>query len=183
MATLFAVYENEKHEKTHPFGGSYRPWRCAYVSCVLIDTVSLSVAALCSLIVVFVYIEIGAPYHYLVWICTSLCAALTFTGSVIWVEYFLIFGIYPIIKAGLEKLARPLWLPLKFVVFNAQFWVLFLAMEFVLGLPLFGTESPWFKLGLYALSVVAFFAYDYFITFMVRIYFLRFRERLARFLR
>ncbi|MBQ8719964.1 MAG: hypothetical protein IJY65_02915 [Clostridia bacterium] len=150
---------------------------------VLVDTVSLSVAAICSLIVVFVYIEIGSPYPYLVWICTSLCAALMFTGSVIWLEYFLIFGIYPIIKAKLEKLARPWWLPLKFLIFNAEFWLLFLVMERILGVPMFESDALWLNAALYALSVVAFFAYDYFITFMVRIYFLRFRGRIARFLK
>jgi hypothetical protein len=150
---------------------------------VLVDTVSLSVAAISSLIVVFVYIEIGSPYPYLVWICTSLCAALMFSGSSIWVEYFLIFGIYPIIKAWLEKLARPLWIPLKFLLFNIQFWALFGLMELLLGIPMFESDNLPLNIALYALCIVAFFAYDFFITFMVRIYFLSFRKRIARFLK
>ena len=43
-----------------------------------IEVLDLTVCALASLLVAFVYIEIGAPYYWLVWICTSLCSALLF---------------------------------------------------------------------------------------------------------
>ena len=46
-----------------------------------VDVLDLSACALASLLVVFVYIEIGSPYTYLVWLATSLTAFLFLSGN------------------------------------------------------------------------------------------------------
>ena len=71
----------------------------------VIEVLDLSVCAIASLLVVFIYLEIGSYYPWLVWICTTLATALIYPGSAIWVEYALIFGLYPLIKA-LDETAR-----------------------------------------------------------------------------
>ena len=65
----------------------------------MVDVLDLSVCALASLFVAFVYIEIGSPYPFFVWLGTSLATFLFFPGSIIWLEYLLVFGLYPILKA------------------------------------------------------------------------------------
>ena len=75
-----------------------------------IDVLDLSVCAIASMLVVFVYLEIGSYYPWLVWICTALASALIYPGSIIWAEYLLVFGIYPLIKAYIEKLPKWSWL-------------------------------------------------------------------------
>ena len=147
-----------------------------------IDVMSMTVAAACSLIMVLVYIELGSPYTWLVWLATTLVTVIFAIGSVVWVEYLLVFGIYPIIKGYLEKLTRPLWIPVKFIVFNVQFWALFAIEEFIFGVPFFEFEAVWLKAVVYLLALIVFFVYDYFIAFMANFYLARFHARVQRYL-
>ena len=91
----------------------------------VIEVLDLTVCALSSLLVVFVFLEIGGYYPWLVWICTSLCTALLYPGSIIWAEYALVFGIYPLIKAYIEKLPKWSWFIVKLAYINAVIWGLF----------------------------------------------------------
>ena len=149
----------------------------------LFEIVDLSVCALASLLVVFAYIELGAPYVYLVWLCTSLATALMFPGSIVWIEYFFVFGIYPILKAFIEKRPRVFWLPLKLGFINAMTWAIIGLSQLVFGAPLFASELFIMKVFAYILVNVAFVVYDAFITVMIRLYFDRFRKRFKKFLK
>lgn len=142
------------------------------------EVLDLTVSALSSLIVVFVYLELGSYYPWLVWICTSLSTAILYSGSVIWVEYFLVFGIFPLIKAYIERLPRWTWFPIKLAYINAIVFVLYLICEHLLGVPFFEEEGGFMRVALIALINVAFIAYDMFISVMVRLYFAKFRARI-----
>ena len=144
----------------------------------VIEMLDLTVGALASLIVVFVFVEIGKPYHWLVWICTSLITALVFPGSALWIEYLLIFGIYPILKAYIEKLPTWSWWPVKLVYINAVVGLLAVAMEKLLGIPFFEDEGVWMRVLFWALLNVAFVMYDIFLRTLLRVYFLKYRERI-----
>ena len=143
----------------------------------VIEVLDLSVGAIASLIVVFVFVEIGKPYHWLVWICTGLLTALIYPGSALWVEYLLIFGIYPILKSYIERLPRWSWWPVKLVYINAIVGLLALIMEKLLGIPFFEDEGAWMRVLFWALLNVAFVMYDIFIKVLVRVYFAKYRER------
>ena len=147
------------------------------------EVVDLSVCALASLLVVFAYIELGSPYVFLIWICTSLATALMFPGSIVWVEYLFVFGIYPILKAYIEKLPRAFWLPLKIGFINLMTWAIIILLQLVFGTPLFSSELFIMKVFAYILVNVAFVAYDAFMTVMIRLYFDRIRKRFKKFLK
>ncbi len=149
----------------------------------VIEMLDLTVCAFASLLVVFVYLEIGAYYPWLVWICTTLATALIFPGSVLWVEYALIFGIYPLIKAYIERLPRWSWLIIKLVYINAVIWGIFCISELLLGIPFFGEEGKVLAVITYILMNVAFIAYDFFIVVMVRFYSVKLRPRFKKFLK
>ena len=144
----------------------------------VIEMLDLTVGAIASLIVVFVFVEIGKPYHWLVWLCTSLITALIYPGSALWIEYFLIFGIYPILKAYIEKLPKWSWWPVKLVYINAVVGMLALAMEKLLGIPFFEDEGVWMRVLFWALLNVAFVMYDIFLRTLLRVYFVKYRERI-----
>ena len=156
-----------------------------------IEALDLTVAALTSIIMLFVFIEIGKPYTFLVWIATSLLGALFFTGSLVWVTYFLVFGIYPIMKAYIEKLKRGLWIPIKLVGFVVSGGLVVLFSELILGIPFFGEinlpilsgREYIFKAAVFVMLIAAFFVYDIFLTVMVRFYFSNFRKRIASLLK
>ena len=149
----------------------------------VIEVLDLSVCALASMLVVFIYLEIGSYYPWLVWICTSLATALIYPGSIIWVEYLFIFGIYPLIKAYIEKMPRWTWLIVKLLYVNAVIWGMFCVAEFLLGVPFFGEEGRVMAIITYVLMNVAFVLYDFFIVVMVRFYFEKLRPRFKRFLK
>jgi hypothetical protein len=146
-----------------------------------IEVADLTICAVASLLVVMVYVELGSPYTWLVWLTTSLSTALLFPGSLVWAEYLLVFGVWPILKSYFEKLPRVFWLPLKLVFINALIWVLFFIAEFLLMVPFFEGESLLLKAGFYLLINVTFIVYDKFVTIMTRLYFLKYRERFKRF--
>ena len=148
-----------------------------------VEVLDLSVCALASLLVAFVYIEIGSPYTWLVWICTSLASFLCMPGKFIWMLYLLIFGVYPILKAYIEKLPRGAWLILKLVFINAMIWLLMLGFEFILGIPFFAVDKLWLKVGTYIVMNIGFIAYDLFITVLIRFYFEKLRHRFRNFLK
>ena len=156
-----------------------------------IEVLDLTVAALASLIIAFVYIELGSPYVFFVWLATALLSFIFFPSSMVWLEYFLVFGLYPILKAYIERLPRKLWLPIKLLLANAMIAVLLLLTELITGVPFFeeGATLLGFisgKLLFVAAWVIMNFAgvlYDMFLTAMVRVYFVRYRDRFKKFLK
>lgn len=144
----------------------------------VIEVLDLSVGAIASLIVVFVFVEIGKPYHWLVWICTSLITALIYPGSALWIEYLLIFGIYPILKSYIERLPKWSWWPIKLLYINAVVGMLALAMEKILGIPFFEDEGTFMRVVFWILLNVAFVLYDVFLKVLLRVYFVKYRERI-----
>lgn len=143
----------------------------------------LSACAIASVLVAFVYIEIGSPYTWLVWICTSLTAFILFPEGIIWLEYFAFFGIYPILKAYIERLRRPFWLPIKLVYANAVLVCAIFICELVFMTPFFVIDKLWAKAAIYAILNVAFVAYDIFVTVLVRFYLERLRHRFRHLLK
>ena len=149
----------------------------------MIETLDLTVCALASMLVVFIYLELGSYYPWLVWICTSIATALFFPGSIIWAEYLLVFGIYPLVKSYIERLPRWSWIIVKLVYINLVIGAIFCICELLLGIPFFGEEGTVMKVVVYVLMNVAFIAYDLFITVVVRFYFDKLRPRFKKFLK
>jgi hypothetical protein len=149
----------------------------------LFDVLDLSACAFASLVMVFSYIELGSPYTFLIWICTTLISALVFPASLVWIEYFTVFGIYPIFKAYIERLPRIFWWPVKLVYINVVIWLLILFADLIFGTQLLEGDTVWLQAAMYILINVALVMYDVFITVMVRFYFDKLRHRFSSFLR
>ncbi|MBQ1261230.1 MAG: hypothetical protein IIX96_04385 [Clostridia bacterium] len=156
----------------------------------LIPTLDLTVCALSSLVVALVYIEIGSPYTYLVWLATTLLSGLFFPGSILWLEYLLVFGIFPILKAYIEKAPKGLWLILKLLFCNGAFFLMIKLYELIFKLPFFDEGESFFGLtGGILIPIIAvlvnimFIAYDMFITVMVRVYLAKYRQKFKHLLK
>ena len=150
----------------------------------------LTVGALASLLVVFIFIEVKGSYPYLVWLATSTLSILLLPTKEIGVAYLVIFGIYPILKAYIERLPRAVWVTVKLLYFALVIGVFIFLFELVSGVSFFseldGVSAgliKWAKLGVIALFIFALFVYDMFVTVMIRLYFLKFREKFKRLLK
>ena len=156
----------------------------------VIEVFDLTAVALASVLVAFIYIEIGSPYTWLVWLCTTLATALFYPHSAMWFIYLVLFGIYPIIKGYIEKLPRAFWLPIKLVVGNISFTLMLFGVSLITGLPFIDTEEAFFGISgkaIYAVTWILFnvalVAYDFFITVMVRFYMERIRPKIKKLLK
>lgn len=157
---------------------------------VLVQVLDLTVAALVSLVVAFVYIEVGAPFVHFVWLASSALTFIFFPTAPIWLEYFLIFGPYPILKGYIERAPRCVWMILKLAAFNLMILALFYLTELVFGVPLISPEESLFGISgsilvgiIWVIMNIAFVAYDMLITVMVRIYIHKYRDKIKRLLK
>lgn len=154
------------------------------------EVMDLSSSALASLAVVFVYVEVGSPYTWLTWLCTALLSFVFFPGSMLWLMYFVLFGIYPILKGYIERAPKVLWWPLKIALGNLSLLLLVLGTEFILGVSFFGDTSviPWLSpivvyIILWLIMNIAIILYDIFIGVMLRFYYDRIRPKITRLLK
>ena len=152
----------------------------------VIEVFDMTAAALASLLVAVIYVEVGAPYTFLVWICTTLTTALLYPGSAMWLMYLLLFGIFPIMKGYFERLPRPLWLPLKLVFGDLMMLLVLLGTVYLLGIPmdveLFGLPTSVVYIILFIAVNLAIILYDLFLTVLVRFYMIKLHPVLKKLL-
>ncbi len=156
----------------------------------VIEVLDLSAVALASVLVAFVYIELGSPYTWLVWICTTLATFILYQHSAMWFIYLVLFGIYPILKGYIERLPRIFWWPIKLVFANLSFVLMLFGVSLITGMPFINAEETFFGItgkALYAVTWillnVAFVAYDFFILVMIRFYIERIRPKFKNLLK
>lgn len=141
-----------------------------------VSVADLLLGVVASLLMVFIFIEVGSPYTYFVWLGTTLAVFFLPSGMTVAVLYLFVFGLYPILKAYIERAPRFLWWPLRLVYANAVITVLLLLTELVLGTPFFETELWYLKVGIWLLMNAAFVAYDMFLTAIIRLYINKYRK-------
>lgn len=144
----------------------------------LIDTVSLSVAAIASMLVLISVIEMKGAYPYLIFAVTAVMSLLFFPVKDTAVYYTCFFGFYPIIKEKLEKLKTPIAYILKVLIFNISMTVIILVSLFLLSVD---TEDggKWMLLLVAVLGNVTFILYDFALTRLITIYLKRLRSKFA----
>ena len=149
----------------------------------LVEVLDMAVASLMSLLVVFVFIEMGSPFVWFVWLGTSIITCLIPNGLLVGVEYFAVFGIYPILKAYFEKAPRPIRWPIKIVYINIFIGAALILSEIVSFISFFDIGAWYFKLALAAGLNLVFVLYDVYLTRMIRFYYSVIRKRILKFLK
>lgn len=149
----------------------------------LVEVLDMAVASLMSLLVVFVFIEIGSPFVWFVWLGTSIITCLIPNGLLVGIEYLTVFGIYPILKAYFERAPRPLRWPIKIVYVNLFIIGALLLSELVSSISFFEIERWYFKLALAVGLNLVFVLYDVYLTKMIRFYYSVVRKKITKFLK
>ncbi len=150
----------------------------------LFDILDLAMGAVTSIIMIFVFIELGSPYTWLVWLATSLCAFLTgMSNPMAAVWYFLLFGLYPIIKAYIERLPRKIWILPK-IAYAALVFVSVIGLyRLIFGISPFALETKLVNTVILILGAVCFVVYDLFVTAVAKVYLLKYRKRFSKLLK
>ena len=145
-----------------------------------IEIVDLSAAAVASFLFVFAFLELGAGYAVLLWAVASVLSLLLFPGGAS--LFYAALGLYPLLKALLERLAPLLEWVLKMLVCNAVLAVYILVGRFVLMLP-DEVLSGWLLWVFIPLANLTFILYDVAMSRLITHYSLRLRPRIAKFLK
>lgn len=139
--------------------------------------------AIAGVLLIVVVIELGKRWAWLVYVVVALLSLLIAPDAEAKLIFILFFGYYPIVKASIEKMKKPVmgWL-LKFAIFNAAVISSYFLAIGLLQIPadsfeIFGVNLP---LVFLALGNVVFFIYDYAVTSLATMYVRRMQPVLHR---
>lgn len=145
----------------------------------LIGTLDLTAAALASFLVVLLHIEIGKRWAVLYWAVAALLSLVIMPQNSA-ALFFAVAGLYPLLKAVLERLPRVFEWVTKLLVFGALLAGYILLAKFVFMLP-DEALSGWMLWALVGTATAAFVLYDIAVSRLIIYYGLRLRHRVARF--
>ncbi len=144
----------------------------------VIEVLDITVAVLASLLIVYAVIEIGGIYPWLIWIVTSIIALVLLPLKTPVLFYALLTGYYPILKQKIERrMARlPSW-AIKIGVLAVSLGVMW-AVMWLFAPTLLETTGGWVMIAAtLALGVFAFVLYDFCLTKMITVYFVKLQKR------
>ncbi len=142
----------------------------------IIEVLDLSASVIASLACIFAVIEMGGSYPWLIYAVTGVLGAVLLPApKTVALIYLLFSGYYPILKAHIERLCRPVAWVVKLALFNVALTGLVLLSVWVLHIPdaLF-SASVW----VYLLGNVTFVMYDVALTGLITAYLRAWRKRL-----
>lgn len=155
----------------------------------LVEVLDLTTIFICGLFLAFSVIELGGSWKWMIYAASAILATLLLPNKFVALEYVLL-GVTVILKSYFERLpSLPSWV-LKFVSFNILFGTVIALFYLVLGMPfedevLFGITFSAYLIPalLLILGNICFFLYDILLTRMVSIYYMKYRDRVRRWLR
>jgi len=147
-----------------------------------LEIIDMSVAGLASLIILFCLIELGYAAAFSVYSVISVISLLILPNK--WVAFYFVFffGPMPITKKIFEKTGREISWILKFAVFNAEL-VAFYFIVSALGFFDENEISKLFAIAALILLNVVFLLSDILYGKLYRIYMVKYRHRIKRFLK
>jgi len=135
----------------------------------------LSCAAFASIIIMYIFIEIGGAWPYLTYAAVSLLSLLILPDKFAAVVYLLFAGYYPMIKLTIEKHTRTaVGFIFKIIIFNLALTGVILISKFILLLP---DDEIGLKWIVYASANAAFILFDVALTRLISLYLYRLRKR------
>ncbi|MBR2474689.1 MAG: hypothetical protein IKB51_06670 [Clostridia bacterium] len=145
------------------------------IGCVL-ETVTFSVPAIASLVVIVAVVELGYTYAVLLYASVSVLAFLLLPVKDPLLYFAGFFGYYPILKSVVEKIKiKPLSYVSKGVIFSAAY-----ALVAFIGIKFFAPEADLIKAVLiaYPIFTVVFYIFDFALTKLISYYCRSLRKRL-----
>lgn len=137
----------------------------------ILDLCAVVVGAVC---IVFTVIEIGGPYPWLTAAVTGTLCLLLLPDKLVALEYVALGGVYPILKAPMERPHPALRWTLKLLYFNGALTAYYLLATLVLHTEDFAEVLAIF---VYLAGNLFFVVFDRFLTTAVFLYLTRYRKR------
>lgn len=142
----------------------------------VIDVFSMTAAAAASLFTAVIMIEVGNPYPWLVWGVTSALSMILLPNKFPAIMYFVLCGIYPILKAEFERFHYLVGWTLKLSVFNISLILLITATKYIFYL---NDSDLDFTIPVIVLGNLALILYDIALSRILLLYVIKLRKRLG----
>ncbi|MCQ2431580.1 MAG: hypothetical protein MJ175_03135 [Clostridia bacterium] len=142
----------------------------------VIDVLSMTAAAFASLFIIIIMIEVGMPYPVLVWGVTSALSLILLPNKLPAIMYFLICGIYPILKAQFERLHYVVSWVLKLSVFNISLLLMITISKYIFYL---NDSSFDFTIPVIVIGNLALILYDIAMSKIILLYIVKMRKHLG----
>jgi hypothetical protein len=143
-----------------------------------------AVPALAGILYLVPAIEIGTGWGFLCYIVTAVLSLVLPTEAEALTVFIGILGYYPILKMLIERIGnRILELIIKFAVFNVTIVISYLVIIKIIGINPFSNETLGLTvtaLILLAAGNVAFTIYDYAVTMIIKLYFVKLRKHVRK---
>lgn len=139
----------------------------------MLEVLDLSTAAISSMCVMLVLIELGMRYAFLTYGCISVLSLLLLPTKYAAIMFIGFLGFYPMAKSFFERNVRG-WLCLvcKIVLLNVCTFAMLLVVRYVM------TEALWFEIMVLVLANIVFVVYDFAISQLMRSYVFVWRKKL-----
>lgn len=131
-------------------------------------------------LLVIMVIELNKKWAFGAYAAVSLLSLFILPDKEAAMMYVGFFGFYPILKPILEqKLAKPLSIICKFIVFNASVTLSYLIIVYVFAIPFDGMEEfgKWAIPALLAMGNVVFILYDVVLSRLITMYLNRWQKK------
>lgn len=158
---------------------------CLYLG-VFFNVMDMTAALLASVLVLFCLMEMGYGYAFAVYAMISILSLILLpSASPAWM-FVLIFGYMPISKFGFERIFRKFaWIP-KLLLFNALYAVVVFWGGALLGFTTenqFGIPPHAVYVGFFVLGDVLYVLCDILYARLVRLYIVKIRDRIRKYLK
>ena len=146
------------------------------------EIMDLTISCAASLAVLFCTMELGTKYAVAVYAATSVLSLILVPNKWIAAYFILFFGIMPITKKFFEKTGKIFSWVLKIAAFNAEIFAFYFIAK---GLDFFAENerSVPYLLAMLLLANLAFAMADILYTRIFRIYDIKYRARIRKFLK
>ncbi len=129
-------------------------------------------------------IEFNAKWAFLCFFVTAVLSFILPTEREAFVMFVGMLGYYPTLKMLIERLpSRTVGYVLKFIAFNLALAGCFFVIVKILGLPVFQNDrfGFWMTVGIvFAAGNIAFVIYDFTLTRLIGMYFVKFRKMVRK---
>ncbi len=138
-----------------------------------LEVLDLSTAALASMCVLLVLVELGMKYAFLTYATIGVLSLLILPMKYAAIMFVGFLGFYPMAKAFFEQKFRGmLCLVLKILLLNVCTFAMLLLVRYVM------TEALWFEIMVLVLANIVFVVYDFALTRLLRVYVFKWRKML-----
>lgn len=136
-------------------------------------------AAIAALIVAFCSIELGVGYGWLVYIASGAVSLMILPAKEAAYSFTLFFGLHALLIPLFSKLPRWVSFAVRLAIMNGTLVLIYIFFRELLQMP----EVGWMKIAIFVMANAIFILSDMLYRRLLRLYFIKYRDIIAKFLK